>query len=401
MAISARKDYGAAPKGQPLAKSHERALKEASRAPAAAASPGSSGSLSDEGALPEEDEWGIASAPGPEFAVSRPGSKVGHPSSRSANGSFLGVKAGPAEHMRSKDEKQQRGFPTLKPGSPSSSELQALSQNLTTGEQKQRQGFEQSGASYNDLDDSHSSRVPSNTVGQPPSQEIDKHNVQSSHHSAARPLCGTVEMQQVPHLHAEGAKRSLYAAQQGSKHMQQPAKLSGDMDPCSSHVLPAGRQSAQHDERSCDGVAQLDTPNRSASQFLPVMGFDDSMVAHSEHGPSLCGADASTPPDGRPVAAQNHDRHKGASVEQNSIASSQGSGLSELQKLQALSDLSKQQAPHWLPSGPEDLSADLRLAQKLQQEELRYHQLHSGADAAKRKLKKEATLDAFFKRPAR
>ena len=125
------------------------------------------------------------------------------------------------------------------------------------------------------------------------------------------------------------------------------------------------------------------------------------MVTPSEHGPNLFEAKQSTPPDGSPVAAQNHDRHKAASVKQNSIASSLGSGLSELQKLQALSDLSKQQAPHWLPAGPEDLSADLRLAQKLQQEELRYHQLHSRADAEKRKLKKETTLDAFFKRPAR
>ena len=78
--------------------------------------------------------------------------------------------------------------------------------------------------------------------------------------------------------------------------------------------------------------------------------------------------------------------------------------FSELEKLERMKVSGQHQAaPQRMSQSSEELSADMLLAQKLQEEELRWHQIHSRASAAqtlKRKLKKETTLDAFLKKPA-
>ena len=85
-------------------------------------------------------------------------------------------------------------------------------------------------------------------------------------------------------------------------------------------------------------------------------------------------------------------------------ASCQSIVSSELERLERMKVSGQHQAaPQWVSQSSEDVSADMLLARKLQEEELRWHQIHSRASAAqklKRKLKKETTLDAFLKKPA-
>ncbi|CAL5220492.1 g2519 [Coccomyxa viridis] len=273
VAITARKDYGAVPKGQPLTKSHERALSEAAATRAAAASLANSASLSDEDALPEEDDWGIESAPGPELPFSMPNGRAVHTDSRLAHGSSIAGKPRLGEQLKSKDMKLQSGPSPL------------------------------------------------------------EHGMAKAVISSHKPL----------------------AAQTDGQRVQQDLELSDNM-----HLS------------STDEMLGIELP----AQYIDHSRSDASELA------------------GEKQIRQTNQPNGGDTMQHSSR-------LTELQKLQALSDASKQQAPQWVGSSPADLSADLRLAQKLQQEELRWHQLHSRADTAKRKLKKESTLDAFFKKPAR
>ena len=386
VAITARKDYGAVPKGQPLAKSHERALSEAAAAHAAAASMADSASLSDDDALPEEDDWGIESAPGPELPFSMPNGRTVHTGPRSAHGTFTASKLKPKEQLNSGDAKPRSGFSTLEHSMPNSAVLQTVTHVPTSNHQVQRQGFGQSETSLDTLDHSHASRTPISTAAQPLSQMMAT-SLRTSDHSALPALCKDSERQEVQGFRAVRTSHKPLAGRIDSRQVQQEPELSHSMDPSNTDEMLGIGLPVQHSACSQPDASQL------ADEKHTEEPNGSDTLQHSECGPGPPGVTVSRPFEGNEVQAQNHDRH--------SSASSEGSRLTELQKLQALSDASKQQAPRWLGSGPEDLSADLRLAQKLQQEELRWHQVHSRADTAKRKLKKESTLDAFFKRPAR
>lgn len=389
VAITARKDYGAVPKGQPLTKSHERALSEAAATRAAAASLANSASLSDEDALPEEDDWGIESAPGPELPFSMPNGRAVHTDSRLAHGSSIAGKPRLGEQLKSKDMKLQSGPSPLEHGMAKSAVPRAVPHMPTSERQVQKRGFGQNETSQVALNISRASRIPSSTAIHPPSQNPSA-SMHSSDHSALPALCKHGTRQEAHGSRAVISSHKPLAAQTDGQRVQQDLELSDNMHLSSTDEMLGIELPAQYIDHSRSDASELAGEKQIRQTNQPNGG--DTMQ-HSEHGLSPFGVLGSRTSADCEIQAQNHDRH--------SSASSAGSRLTELQKLQALSDASKQQAPQWVGSSPADLSADLRLAQKLQQEELRWHQLHSRADTAKRKLKKESTLDAFFKKPAR
>ncbi len=386
VAITARKDYGAVPKGQPLAKSHERALSEAAAARAVAVSPANSASLSEEDALPEEDDWGIESAPGPELPFSMPNGRTVYSDAKSAHASFTGGNSRLGEHLSSKDVKLQSGSWAQNHSLPRLAALQTVPRVPPLNGQEHFQGVGQSEASSDAPDNSHASRTPSSTAAQLPLQETGA-SLQTSDHSALPALCNHGQRQVAQGLRKFRDSHRPLAAETESQQVQQEMQLSQIMEPSNTNKMPGIEPSKQRTDHSHADASQQAGEKQSKQPY----GSDRMQHGKRRLGPS--GVMVSRTSEGGAVQAQNHDRH--------SSASSEGLRLIELQKLQALSAASKHQVPQWLDSGSDDLSADLRLAQKLQQEELRWHQLHSRADPAKRKLKKESTLDAFFKRPAR
>lgn len=380
VAIIARKDYGAEPKGQPLAKSHERALSEAAAARLAAAPSANSASLSDEDALPEEGDWGMDAALECERPASMPGGRATSAGSRLTDSSSLATHPRWREQLRNTDATLQSNTSTLQNSMPRSAELQAVPCIPVADGQTQGQGFGLSEVSHKTLDNSHANRVQNSPPAQPPPQKTDDQH--TSCHCALPLLSVDDKRQDVQVLNPVNASRQPLAAQQESRQALQ--QLS---NPCRRDVSLNDRLSAQRTEQG-----KADSPQLVAEQQCE-QSYGKDTLQHSKHGLGPPGPTVDRTLEYCKVQAQGHDRHTSASC--------QSMRSSELQKLQALSDASDEQAPQWVDSGPADLSADHRLAQKLQQEELRWHQLHSKADTAKRKLKKESTLDTFFKRPAR
>ena len=383
MAITARKDYGAVPKGQPLSKSHERALSEAAAARLAVAPSAYSANLSDEDAIPEEGDWDMDGDLECGIPASMPGGRAASACSRLVDSGFLATHPRWVEQVNRKNAKLQSNTSTLQHSMPTSAELQAVPRATVSDGPAQWQGVEHSKASHETLGLQHaSSREQASTAAQPPSQKKDVDHALC--HSALPFLSVDDKRQDVNGHHAVSVSRKPLSAPLEGRQVKQQPTLSKS---CGRSVSLSTRVSAQAAEQN-----RADFPQLAAEKECEHSNGNDNFQ-HSRHGLGPSATTMERTPEYCDVQAQNHDRH-------NNMAS-QSLQPTELQKLQVLSEASDQQAPQWVGSGPTDLSADLRLAQKLQQEELRWHQLHSKADTAKRKLKKESTLDAFFKRPAR
>ncbi len=403
VAISARRDYGASPKGQPLAKSDERALNEASRGCPGAASTGNSVGLSDGDAFPEEDDWGFDSAMGPEHAVSMTGpSRTATELNPAAAGlPFHSRPSRPEQASESIDRTPQNRYITINPNHVHSMQLTAEAHAGARMHLSDRQM--QSGkcgyslASCDTLDGSDAIRAPAAAVGQAHCPQIYKHVGLGVHESALPALSNDVEAQHKSQPHSPGPGNGLLAGKSKIKHAGLPPVLSRASQPNTA-------------DRSSKGLSQpKDQSHLSGND--PSTGTVSNAMQHQQQGACntapaawqfLSSMDTTSSASHSQLAqAQNHERHRDAASITSHSTASQDVPPTELQKLQALSKTSQQGHPQWLAPREGDLSADLRLAQKLQQEEMRWHQIHSRADSAKRKSKKESTLDAFFKRPAR
>lgn len=404
VAMSARRDYGANPKGQPLAKSNERALSEAGRGRPAAASTGNSVSISDEDAFPEEDDWGFDSAMGPEHAVSMPEpSRTANTelNSTAARLPFHSQPSRPEQASESKDRTLQNTYIRTNSNHEHSmqptAEAHAGAQNLLSDRQMQSGKSGYSLASCSTLDGSDANRVPAAAVGLTHCQQIDEHVGLGANDGALPALSNNVRAQHESQPHSQRPGNGLVAAKSRVSHAKQPPILSKASEPNTADRSPIGLPQPE-------GQSHL-------SGYSPGTGTALDAMQHQQQGACNIASAAwqklssmdekSSASHSQLVQAQNRERHSDAASIASRSTASQGVAPTELQKLQALSKTSQQRPPQWLTPSEGGLSADLRLAQKLQQEEVRWHQIHTRANSAKRKPKKESTLDAFFKRPAR
>ena len=365
MAISARRDYGARPKGQPLAKSHERALTEAGRACPAASSAGSD-SLSDDLASPDEDDWSLNTAMGPDPLMG--------PAYAASN--LDTGKAPGTEHSRSM---------------------------ACTPEQAKGQG---------------NSLHAANNGEQNPHADASMEALQGQHAAAAGMLLDAASAAvQREHSSQRHGQSHLSAAPEALRNPTQSKALAAEdatADSCSHEQqalqgthsnAPASvtmQQRLQHAEQHGAGPANgLAAP---VSQIVQEAQHQSRASAAVVTRSAIRGPEQNTGSATAAVACTQGEVRQCAEQAAAALAcksSDTGVSLSELQKLQAMSEGSQCPAPNWALGDSDEFSADVRLAKRLQQEELRWHQIHSRAEAGKRKLKREGTLDAFFKKPAR
>ena len=367
VAIAARRDYGANPKGQPLAKSHERALNESGKACMAVSASGQS-SLSDMQASPEDDDgWGAESAARAACIAPR------MPLSSSIRAGSSSLLAGSSLLASS----------TLMGAEGSQPEANAA----FTAEQKSHLSAKVHQLSTQVRHERHHSYSSSTT---PPSRLL--HEAHVHEHTTSE-------------LHGEPSRMSLPADQAKEQLPEQPQHESQQCHHASRVVLEAalvsegnageefmrrgawraGRPSAYTSDvdSNCVNLSKLQQASTSSCKEA---GTDRGFVQGTmQSSPEPSDGNAAKPP----LRSQE--------------ASCQNMVLSELEKLQRMGVSGQQQAaPQWVSQSSEVMSADMLLAQKLQEEELRWHQIHSRANAAqalKRKLK-ETTLDAFLKKPA-
>ena len=365
MAISARRDYGARPKGQPLAKSHERALTEAGRT-CPAASPARSDSLSDDLASLEEDDWGLNTAMGPDplmgpaYAASNldVSEALGREHSRSmawiperANGQ------GDSSHAADDGEQNPHADASIEAlqGQHAAAAAMMLDASSAAGHwehSSQYHGQSHLSAAPEALRDPTQSEALAASDARADSCSHEKQALQGTHSSAPARVTMQQRLQDVEQ-HGAGPANGLSAPDSQIAH------------------------EAQHQSRASAAVVTRSTirgPEQNA-------GSAKAAGASTQGEVWRCAEQATAA-----LACKSSDT---------------GVSLSELQKLQAMSEDGQRPAPNWALGDSDELSADLRLAKKLQQEELRWHQIHSRAEAGKRKLKREGTLDAFFKKPAR
>lgn len=349
VAISARRDYGANPKGPALAKSHERALNEASRARPADSAPGSGASLSDSHASIEEESWGLDSAMGAAHEDNQP----------SGNGTLLGTSRGANGLMgRTSDQTNGSEAPLA-----SAQGAQQHSPGAKTSVCLLKQSRQPS---------QHESLAP--TEPEPDEQERSTHWSGGNASAASDPVYNSMLAR--PAASPDEKMRPHAPPQQGTDAMHHSASLA------SGHCKDGGMSNSAN----APDVQELAASACTAA--MKIVGTAASAsTAHRD------------PRDRKQAEAQQPDENPARAPGRPPCC--QGMLPTELEKLRAMSQSGQQRAPQWVS---EELSADLRLARKLQEEELRWHQIHSRADAAKgikRKLKKESTLDAFFKKPAR
>ena len=363
MAISARRDYGARPKGQPLAKSHERALTEAGRTCPAALSAGSD-SLSDDLASLEEDDWGLNTAMGPDPLMG-----PAYAASNLDMSEALG-----REHSRS-----MAWIPERANGQGDSSHAADGEQNLHADASIEALQGQHAAAAAMMLDAS-SAAVHW--------EHSSQHHGQSHHSTAPEALRDPTQSKA---LAAQDARADSYS------HEKQALQGTHSSAPASVTTHQRLQDIEQH---GAGPTNELSAPDSQIAQEAQHQSRASAVVARSTiRGPeqsagSAKAAGASTQGEVRRCAEQ-------ATAALARKSSDTGVSLSELQKLQAMSEDGQRPAPNWALGDSDELSADLRLAKKLQREELRWHQIHSRAEAGKRKLKREGTLDAFFKKPAR
>lgn len=364
MAISARRDYGARPKGQPLAKSHERALTEAGRTCPAALSAGSD-SLSDDLASLEEDDWGLNTARGPDPLMG--------PAYAASN---LDVsKALGREHSRS-----MAWIPERANGEGDSSHA------ADGGEQNPH-----ADASIEALQGQHAAAAG---IMLDAASTAVHWEYSSQHHGQCHLSTAPEALRDLTQSEALAAKD---ARADSRSHEQQALQGTHNSAPASVTMHQRLQDTEQHGAGPANG---LSAPGSQIAQEAQHQSRASAVVARSTiRGPeqnarSAKAAGASTQGEVRRCAEQ-------ATAALACKSGDTGVSLSELQKLQAMSEDGQRPAPNWALGDSVELSADLRLAKKLQREELRWHQIHSRAEAGKRKLKREGTLDAFFKKPAR
>ena len=365
VAITARRDYGANPKGQPLAKSHERALNESSRACMASSASGGS-SLSDmQASLAEDDGWGVESAARAAYTAPHV------PLSSSIHAGSSSMLAGSGLSASST--------------SMSTEGLRSEAKAALTAEQK-----------------SHlSARVLQSSMQS-------RHN--QLHSLTSRPTQPSNllhEANMLEHftfdLHGGPSCMSLLASQAKEQLPEQRQHESQQRHYASSGVSEAALASeGDTSEELMRGQAGRPSASTSIVDSTPV-----KLLKLQQASTSSCkeaGTDRGFLRDAVQSSAEPSDRNATTTKLRSQEASWQDMVLSELEKLQRTGFGTRQQAaPQWVAQSAEDVSADMLLAQKLQEEELRWHQIHSRANAVqtvKRKLRKETTLDAFLKKPA-
>ena len=157
-------------------------------------------------------------------------------------------------------------------------------------------------------------------------------------------------------------------------------------------------------ELMCKGPLQASRPSAPTSHGDGTLVKPLNLLQASISSSKEAGTDKGFVLGSAQVSREPSDRNAVSAPGRSQDASCQSMVLSELEKLQRMGLSGRQQAaPRWVPQSSDNVSADMLLAQKLQDEELRWHQIHSRANMAqplKRKLKKETTLDAFLKKPA-
>jgi len=403
VAISARRDYGASPKGQPLAKSGERALNEAGRGRPAAASTGNSVSISDGDAFPEEDDWGFDSAMGPEHAVSMTGARKTANTKltpAAARLPFYSQPSRPEQASETKDRTLQNRYITTISNHVNSmqptAEAQAGARMLSSDRQMQSGKCGYSLASCSSLDCSDANRVPAAAVGLTHCQQINEHVGLGANDGALPALSNNVRAQHESQSHPQRPGNGLVAARSRVTHAEQQPILSKASEPNTADRSPIGLPQPE-------GQSHLSDYSPGTGTALDTMQHQQQGACNSASAARQklsCMDETSSASHTQLVQAQNCERHSDAASIASRSTASQDVAPTELQKLQALSKTSQQRPPQWLTPSEGGVSADLRLAQKLQQEEMRWHQIHSRANSAKRKTKRESTLDAFFKRPA-
>ena len=367
VAIAARRDYGAHPKGQPLAKSRERALNESGRACVAASSGGSS--LSDMQASPADDDgWGAESAAKAAYTAPH------MPLSSSTHAGSLSKLAG-SRVSASTTLMGTEGLQLVTNAALTAQQSSHLSADVLQVPMQSR----------HDLLHSLSSSVtpPRHHLTQ---ADILEQNLSDSHGRSSRislPANQAQEQLTEQHLH------EIQQCHHASRGVPEAAPVfngnTGEKSICRAS-LRAGRPSGPTSEED-SALVQLSKLQQASTSSCKEAGTDRGFVQGTAQS---CAEPSGGNAIGAPLGAQG--------------VSCQSIVLSELERLERMKVSSQQQAaPHRVSQSSEDVSADMLLARKLQEEELRWHQMHSRASAAqtvKRKLKKEATLDAFLKKPA-
>ena len=367
VAIAARRDYGAHPKGQPLAKSHERALNESSRACVAASSGGSS--LSDMQASPADDDgWGAESA---------------------ARAAYT------APHM-----------PLSSSTYAGSSAMLAGSRFLASSTSMGTEGLQSKANAA--LTARQNSYVSADVLQLPMQSRHDPLHSLSSSVMPPRHLSIQANMPEhnLSDLHGKASRISLPADQAQKQLTEQHQHEIQQCQHASRGVPEAARVSDGNmgEKQICKGAWRAGNPSGVISNVDGALVKLSKLQQAStgsckEAGTERGFAQGTVQPSAEPSNGNAVSTLLGAQG-----ASCQSIVSSELERLERMKVSGQHQAaPQWVSQSSEDVSADMLLAQKLQEEELRWHQMHSRASAAqtlKRKLKKETTLDAFLKKPA-
>ena len=367
VAIAARRDYGAHPKGQPLAKSHERALNETSRACVAASSGGSS--LPDMQASPADDDgWGAESAARAAYTAPH------MPMSSSTHAGSSSMLAG-SGFLASSTSMGTEGLQSRANAALNAQQISHLSADVLQLPMQSR---------HDPLHSLSSSVAPPRHLLR--QANMLEHNSSDLHGSLN---CISLPANQAQEQLTEQRQHEIQQCHQASRGVPEAAPVSnGDMgeEPICKGAWGAGRPSGPTSNVD-SALVKLSKLQQASTSSCREAGTDREFVqgtVQSSAEPSDENAISA------PLGAQG--------------ASCQSVLLSELERLERMKVSGQHQAaPQWVSQSPEDVSADMLLARKLQDEELRWHQMHSRVSAAqtlKRKLKKETTLDAFLKKPA-